>query len=102
MPKKNALIVQAVLAFAEGCGGAGVDHDACEWFFERYYPWIDGKKGNGKSPQDVWDTYGQAFREKFKAIGKNAAASGGGTVNKDTLQTEALAVERDSDCPYCP
>jgi hypothetical protein len=105
MPKKNALIMEVILAFAAGCGGAAVDHDACEWFFERYYPWIDkpskNPKAGGKSPQEVWGTEGPGFLGKFKEIGKRAA-SGGGTINSATLSTAALKVEQESDCPYCP
>src|SRR5262245_7002285 len=100
MPKKNALMVQSILAFAQGCGGAAVDHDAADWFFEHYYRWIDKKKPDGKSPQDVWDAYGQNFLGKFKEIGKNAAA--GGTISKTTLETEARKVEQTAPCPYCP
>jgi len=107
MPKKNALIVQAILAFAQGCGGAEIDPDAWDWFFERYYPWIDKKKtnprANGTSPQEVWDEHGKDFLGRFQLIGERAKAKGS-PIQAKTLEGEALAVEKasESDCPWCP
>jgi hypothetical protein len=101
MPQnKDALLVQAVYAFAQGCGGAKIDADAAEWFRQRYHPWIDTKKANGKTPQDVWDTDGAGFLGKFKEIGSQAAK--GGVVTKAALTDAALAVEGPAPCPYCP
>ena len=99
--KKEALMVRAVFAFAQGCGGVGIDDTASEWFHDRYFPWIDKKKKTGKSPQEVWADHGKDFMERFQKIGKNAA-SGGTTIDKDTLEKSALSVEQESDCPYCP
>lgn len=100
--KKEALMVQAVFAFAQGCGSVGIDDTASQWFHDRYFSWIDKKKEKpGKSPQEVWDTYGKDFAGKFQEIGKRAA-SGGKTIDKDTLAKSATSVEQESDCPYCP
>jgi hypothetical protein len=100
--KKESLMVQAVFAFAQGCGSVGIDDAASEWFHDRYFPWIDHKKkSTGKSPQDVWAIHGKDFVGKFQAIGK-MAASGGKTIDQTTLEKSATSVEQDSDCPYCP
>ena len=100
--KKEALMVQAVFAFAQGCGNVGIDETASESFHNRYFPWIDKeKKSTGKSPQEVWDTYGKDFMARFQEIGKRAA-SGGKTIDGATLEKSALSVEQESDCPYCP
>jgi len=107
MPAKNALMVQVILAFAQGCGGADLEDDACEWFYERYYPWIDQKKTNaramGTSAQEVWDQHGKDFLDRFKLLGQRAAATGS-PIQAKTLEEEALAVEQasESDCPWCP
>jgi len=97
---KDALMVQAVFAFAQGCGPAQINAEASEWFRQRYHPWIDTKKANGKTPQDVWDTEGAGFLGKFKEIGRRAAI--GGTVQQAALATAAQAVESESECPFCP
>ncbi|MBW8874574.1 MAG: hypothetical protein JF614_06390 [Acidobacteria bacterium] len=92
--------MQAVFAFAQGCGDARIAEDAAEWFHVRYYPWIDEKKQHGKSPQDAWDEEGRGFLGKFKEIGRQAAEEG--AVSRDGLTKAALAVELQSACPYCP
>jgi hypothetical protein len=96
----DALLVQAVFAFAQGCGAAQIDADASEWFRQHYHPWIDTRKAVGKTPHEVWDTEGAGFLGKFKEIGSRAAE--GGTVSVQALTTAALAVENESQCPYCP
>ena len=35
---KEALMMKAILAFAQGCGGAEVSEEACQWFYDRYSP----------------------------------------------------------------
>jgi hypothetical protein len=105
--KKNALMVEAVVAFAQGCGGAEISQDACAWFSQEYYGWIDKQKSNekatGRSPQDVWDTEGKNFAGRFQEIGKRAAAaSGGGTIKAETLKEEAKKLYQELDCPWCP
>jgi hypothetical protein len=103
--RKDALMVQAVFAFAQGCGGTPIDDAAAAWFHKRYYRWIDGPpkkpEAKGKSPQDVWETDGPGFLASFKEIGRKAA-SGGGTISQTTLESEARAVETIAPCPYCP
>ena len=103
--RKDALMTQAIFAFAQGCGGVEINEEACAWFHKRYHSWVDkpckNPKAGGKSPQEVWDKEGPGFLGKFKAIGQEAA-SGGGTINGDTLSAAALKVEQGSDCPYCP
>ncbi|HYX24270.1 MAG TPA: hypothetical protein VFC23_08980 [Thermoanaerobaculia bacterium] len=98
--RKEALMVQAVFAFAQGCSGAQIAEDAAEWFHGRYYPWIDKPKQHGKSPQDVWDQHGKEFLGRFKEIGRRAVS--GGTVEKAALTSAAQAVETESECPFCP
>lgn len=103
---KNALIVQSVVAFTQGCGGTEISDEACAWFQERYYRWIDGTPKNpdakGQSPQQVWAEHGKAFKGKFKEIGQLAAKESSGTIDAATLEKSALAVESKSACPYCP
>ena len=105
MPTKDVLMMQIVLAFGQGCGAAAVDDAACAAFNTRYYGWIDKPKKNptamGKSPQDVWATEGAGFLDKFREIGKQAAAAGS-PIGDKTLVATADAVEGASDCPYCP
>jgi hypothetical protein len=99
--KKEALMVQAVFAMAQGCGAdAQIAEDACDWFVEHYHPWVETTKEVGKSPQDVWDQEGKGFLAKFKEIGRQAARDG--VVDRESLAKAAESVERDSDCPYCP
>ena len=104
--RKDALMVQAVIAFAQGCGGAEVSEDACGWFHREYYDWIDTPKQNekagGRSPQDVWDTEKKAFISHFQEIGKRAASSSVGTIQEDTLQKEASGLYSELECPWCP
>jgi hypothetical protein len=103
MPSQNALMMQAVVAFAQGCGGAQIDDAAYEWFHGRYFPWITTRKAVGSTPQEVWDQHGRDFLDRFKLIGEKAAAgAGGGTVTQDTLSTSALSVEQQFECPWCP
>ncbi len=102
--RKDALMTQAIFAFAQGCGSVHISEEACAWFHSRYYPWIDKPKENEKvkgTPQEVWDTEGKGFLAHFKEIGKKAA-SGGGPISKDTLSKEARAIEQTAPCPYCP
>lgn len=93
-------MIQAVFAFSQGCGEARIDADASEWFRQRYHPWIDTKKANGQTPQEVWDTQGTGFLGRFKEIGRRATK--GGVVAKDALTAAATTVESESNCPFCP
>jgi hypothetical protein len=97
---KDALLVQIVFAFSQGCGNARIDADASESFHQRYHSWIDTKKAVGKNPQEVWDTEGTGFLGRFKEIGRRAV--NGGVVTKDALMAAAKAVEAESECPFCP
>lgn len=97
---RDALMIQAVFAFAQGCGEARIDHDASELFRQRYHSWIDTKKANGETPQGVWDKEGAGFLGKFKEIGRQAVKDG--VVSAEALKSAATAVESASDCPYCP
>ena len=103
--RKDALMVQAVFAFAQGCGGATISEEASTWFHERYYDWIDTPKKNpaakGQTPQEVWEKFGGDFIDHFKAIGQHAS-EGGGTVEKDAVMKSALSIEEGLDCPWCP
>lgn len=101
MPSQNALMMQAVVAFAQGCGGVKIDDGAYEWFHERYFPWVVTRKAVGTTPQEVWEERGKDFLGKFRLIGERAAA-GGGTVSQDTLKSSASSVEQESECPWCP
>lgn len=102
--RKDVLMTRITSAFAQGCGTAEVSDEAAAWFHGRYYDWIHKKKTNpearGTSPQDVWDSHGKAFLGKFREIGQQSVT--GGTVQADVLQKAALAVERASECPWCP
>jgi hypothetical protein len=105
-PRKNALMLQATVALARGCGGAELTEDAYAWFHSHYYEWIDtpkkNERANGRSPQDVWNDQWKGFAERFGQIGKRAAVASAGTIEAKTLAEEALAVEKESDCPWCP
>ncbi|SRR6266852_3053469 len=96
----DALLVQAVFAFAQGCGDARIDADASEGFRQRYHSWIDRRRAVGKTPHEAWDTEGAGFLGKFKEIGRRAAT--GGVVSAQSLTVAAQAVENESTCPYCP
>ena len=101
--KKDKLMMQAILAFARGCGTAQVHDDACGWFHDRYDSWVTKKKKPGTSPEDVWAAEGKNFLAKFEKIGREAAkAAGGGTIDQATLSTTATTVENESECPWCP
>jgi hypothetical protein len=97
---KEALMVQAVFALSQGCGDSTIDKDACDWFVEHYNPWVDKPKQNGRTPQEVWEEYGDAFLEKFKEIGR--LACNGSVVTREALSKAADTVERASECPFCP
>ena len=103
---KDALLVQAVFALSQGCAGKQISEDACAWFHQRYYAWIDtvkaDPKAGGLSPQQVWKERGDDFQGQFRKIGELAAKESGGRIEADTLTRSALAVESDSPCPYCP
>lgn len=103
--KKDVMLMEAAIAFAQGLGGAQIDPAALEEFHKRYYDWIDKKKQNprahGNSPADVWSTYRGDFLARFREIGQRAAASGT-PVTGDALSTAARTIENESDCPYCP
>lgn len=103
--RKSALMMRCILAFGQGVGGVEVDETACAWFHKRYHEWIDKPKENdkvkGRKPIDEWDKEGEGFLRKFKEIGAKAAASGG-TITEASLTVAATAVEKDSDCPWCP
>jgi hypothetical protein len=104
MPNKESLMVQAVFALAQGCGTAEIEDAASEWFHERYSGWLGTRKDHPEAkgtPEEVWAEHGKAFLGRFKLIGQRAAAQGS-PIQADTLESAALSVERDSDCPYCP
>jgi hypothetical protein len=102
MASQNALMMQAVVAFAQGCGGMVIEAEAYDWFHERYFPWVVTRKAEGlTTPQEAWDDHGKEFLGRFKLIGERAAA-GGSTISQDMLKTSALSVEQESDCPWCP
>jgi len=98
--RNDALLVQAVFAFAQGCSGARIDEDAAGWFHTRYGPWVGKVKKIGKSPADAWDEYGKDFLQKFKEIGTQAAK--GGNISMKSLTDAITSVESASECPYCP
>jgi hypothetical protein len=104
--QKDALFVQTVFAFSQGCGGTGISEEAATWFHGRYYDWIDKPKENeqakGQCPQDVWDKHGTAFLDHFKHIGERAAGVSTGEIDSKMLETEATAHEKSLDCPWCP
>jgi hypothetical protein len=103
--KKEHLMVQAVFALSQGCGGADIDAAACKWFHEHYFDWIDTPKKNpkakGRAPQEVWSRYGKDFLERFRSIGRGALAQGR-PIGAKALRESALTVEQQSDCPWCP
>jgi hypothetical protein len=104
---KDALMVQVVIAFAQGCGGMEVSDGACAWFHGEYYDWIDtprhNEKAAGRSPQDVWNDEKETFINHFQEIGKRAAAaSSSGPVLADTLEKEAHRFYGELKCPWCP
>lgn len=104
--RKDALMMQAVFSLAQGCGGTELDEQASAWFHNRYYGWIDRPstkpEANGRSPMDVWGERGQDFRGRFRKIGELAANASSGTIQADTLEQNALTIERQSECPWCP
>jgi hypothetical protein len=97
---KEALMVQAVFALSQGCGDSEISQDACDWFVEHYHPWVDTPKQDGRTPQQVWEEEGRGFLGKFKDIGRRACD--GNVVSRESLSKAADAVERESDCPFCP
>lgn len=100
---KEALMMKAILAFAQGCGGAEVSEEACQWFYGRYSTWIGSlHKVENVIPMDIWDQHGKDFIGKFKEIGQRVAALQSGVIELEALKGSALDVERESTCPYCP
>lgn len=102
--KREHLMMQAVFAFAQGCGVAAIDDDACAWFHDHYSDWMGKKKDHPKvkgTPHEVWNDFGKVFLGRFKLIGERAATKGS-PIQASALKDAALSVERDSDCPYCP
>lgn len=99
---KEALMMKAILAFAQGCGGAEVSEEACQWFHDRYSPWIGTThKIGGRKPMEVWDEEGNNFLDEFRKIGERVAARGG-VIDAAALEEIALDVEEKAPCPYCP
>jgi hypothetical protein len=103
--RKDVLMLQATSALTRGSGGAELTEDAFAWFHSHYYEWIDTPKksaeANGRSPQDVWGEQWRDFAQRFGEIGRRAAAAAG-KIEAKTLEEYARAVERESDCPWCP
>lgn len=103
---KNALMVQSVVAFTQGCAGAEISDEACTWFHGHYYDWLDktpvNPEAKGQTPQQVWPDHGKAFKSQFRRIGELAAKESGGIIDAGTLEKSALAIEREAKCPYCP
>ena len=105
MPNKDALMVRTVFALARGCGAAQLSDEASSWFHATYYPWIDAPspRAGGRTPQEVWDTEGVHFLRHFEDIGRRAAAtSGGEVIDQTSLESGALAVQKELECPWCP
>ena len=98
--KTEALLVQVVFAFAQGCGAAQIEEDAAQAFHARYHPWLSKKKQGGMSPEDVWDQQGKGFLGRFKEIGRQAVKDG--AVSMASLQSAVKSVETTSECPFCP
>lgn len=102
--RKDVMMMEATIAFAQGLGGAQVDPAALEEFHKRYYDWIDTPKknprANGRSPQDVWEKEREEFAARFREIGQKAAATGS-PVGAQSLIDSATTVEKAYDCPWC-
>ncbi|HEV8578154.1 MAG TPA: hypothetical protein VGX68_03645 [Thermoanaerobaculia bacterium] len=107
MPNENKqehLLVQAVYAFAQGCGAAKIDDAASQWFHERYSKWLGKKKDHPKvegTPHQVWKKHGTEFLGRFHLMGQRAAAKGS-PIMEENLKEAARTVEMESACPYCP
>jgi hypothetical protein len=109
---RETCLVQAVFALAQGAGaGTSLADDACQWFHHRYHPWIEQRKQNGKRALDVWEKDGKDFLQKFHLMGQRAAEAAArrtGARSTDTviessdLESAAVSVEQESECPYCP
>ena len=101
--ERDALIVQAAFALAQGAAGSHISSEACAWFHERYHRWIGLDSGSGTTPAQVWGSRQGAFLERFKEIGKRAReASQGAEIRREILEDCARKVESESICPHCP
>ena len=101
--KRDALIVQAAFALAQGAAGSHISEQACAWFHDRYHRWMGAKSSTGKTPEQVWKDKDSAFLERFKEIGKLAReVSRGREIEEPHLKQAARTVESKPGCPYCP
>ncbi|HEX6904518.1 MAG TPA: hypothetical protein VF789_32720 [Thermoanaerobaculia bacterium] len=97
---KDVLMMRAFRAFSQGCGNVDLSDEACAWFHDRYYDWITTRRPVGTTPEEVWGQHGGNFLAKFREIGERAV--GAGSLSTESLTTTADAVERASDCDWCP
>ncbi|HEX3531607.1 MAG TPA: hypothetical protein VH988_31500 [Thermoanaerobaculia bacterium] len=108
-PLEDAVFGQIVFALARGAGNARLSLDACAWFHDRYAAWLTATKVDlVASPLEVWETMGNGFLSRFKAIGEGVRSVTGVSsvsdieISLQELQASAWEVEAESPCSYCP
>lgn len=103
--QRDVSTVQILFAIARGSGGMRISQEGAAWLHGRYVPWLTAAKPEaGRSPLEMWGERGNAFLAKFRDIGARAGAytADAPEMTMANLAAAAIAVEGDSDCPWCP
>lgn len=99
---------RALNSFGQGVGQSGrtvvVSQEAIDALYLRYSSWVGVvKPGRDRTPLQVWGDPQIDFDGRFRLIGRRAAElSVSGEVGATEFLQAAVAVESESDCPYCP
>ncbi len=106
MEDKKDLMVQMVYSFAQGCGELQVSDEACIWFQERYYGWIDTVKKNKEAENTSPRRFG-AGRAKLSSHSSKRSVSlrqeqSDGTIEKSVLRSTPSPSRAKTPCPWCP
>lgn len=103
--QRDVSTVQILFAIARGSGGMRISLEGAAWLHGRYVPWLtEAKPDVGRSPLEMWNVRGSGFLAKFRDIGARAGAYAADApeMRLANLAAAALAVEGESDCPWCP
>src|SRR5262249_577074 len=103
MSTQDEIMAHILQLVSEGAG-APLTPEAKAALHDRYYEWIaNGKKGATITPQKIWDGKdGKGLQQKFRESGKDVEAKKKTHLGKDDCVDSYRAIEKASDCPYCP